>query len=497
MKTLYNKLIYLFLAFTLFTVSCSEDYQDEAGEGTIEGTVVAKDDLKPLANIKIETSPLTTTVFTDEKGKFTLPNIKQGEYSVKAQGKGYTTSFQPAAVYTGKKSNVIFEMEVAVDAANPPKAPLLKTPKENEELQSTTVTFTWSSEKEKTSKLLYTLTLRNAVDDKVLSFEGITDTLYTFDKLNLGGKYFWQVSVDDSKHEPVISEMGVFSVYSTPIKNRILFSRKLNESYVIYSTNENGEAFALTDVNKSSYRARRNVEANQIAFLQNNGAQTDIYIMDRDGSNTRQVTSNIKPAGFNMNEIGFSWPSKSDNIYFSNFDKLYRIKTNGQGLQLIYQTSDGSFISEVDVNETHNIAVLKTNNIQGYNVEVYAIDLKGKKLFSVLENVKGAVSGLHISSKADKILFSHDSSGSENTEYRRYANQIFMYERSSAINTLISDKLPAGTIDIDPRFSPNEALVIFTNTSNDARSQHNIYSIALDSKERTLLQEDAMMADWN
>ncbi|MHC5202390.1 carboxypeptidase regulatory-like domain-containing protein [Myroides sp. LJL119] len=497
MKTLSNKLIYILLGFVLCISSCSEDYLDDNAQGTIEGIVVSEIDLKPLANIKIETSPLTTTVFTDEKGKFVLDNIKQGEYSVKAQGKGYSTNFQPAAVYGDKKSNVIFEMQIETQSSVAPKAPELFNPKNNQQLQSTSTTFTWSSEKTNTAKMSYTLTLRNANNDKVLNFQEITDTVFTYDKLELAGKYFWQVSVHTDKHEPVKSEMGVFSVYTTPLTNRILFARKVNENYVIYSTDSQSEEFALTDAKTSSFRARRNVEADKIAFFQNNAAQTDIYIMDRDGANPKKVTTSIKPAGFNMNEIGFCWPSASEYIYFANFNKLYRIKTNGQGLELIYQSSPEELISEIDVNHNENIIVLKTNNINGYQAQIYAVDFQGNKLFSVLDNVKGAVSGIHLSSKADKILYSHDTSLSENSQYRRYANQVFLYDRVTNKTTLISEKMPSGSIDIDPRFSPNEAQVILTNTSNDARSQSDLYSVDIESKARTLLQENAMMADWN
>ena len=61
-----------------------------------------------------------------------------------------------------------------------------------------------------------------------------------------------------------------------------------------------------------------------------------------------------------------------------------------------------------------------------------------------------------------------------------------------------------GTIDVDPRFSPSEAEVIFVNTSNDGISERSIYTQSINddgsdlgnSFERELKFENAIMPDW-
>ncbi|MGJ8744863.1 hypothetical protein [Polaribacter sp.] len=56
------------------------------------------------------------------------------------------------------------------------------------------------------------------------------------------------------------------------------------------------------------------------------------------------------------------------------------------------------------------------------------------------------------------------------------------------------------TIDVDPRFSPNESQVIFVNTSNDGLSLKSIYKVDVDYiiavDLRYLLFSDATMPDW-
>ena len=61
-----------------------------------------------------------------------------------------------------------------------------------------------------------------------------------------------------------------------------------------------------------------------------------------------------------------------------------------------------------------------------------------------------------------------------------------------------------GSVDLDPRFSPDEAKVIFVNTNNDGVSQKNIFTqnvkedgTANDNQyNREELVQDAIMPDW-
>lgn len=141
---------------------------------------------------------------------------------------------------------------------------------------------------------------------------------------------------------------------------------------------------------------------------------------------------------------------------------------------------------------------LKTNDINGYQVKIFVISLIGAYKYEVLSGIDGAVSGLHISANGQKILYARDVSGFENSEYRRLESRIFLYDVASSTATDISGDVPPGTNDLDPRFSPNEAYVIFTNTSNDGISPRYIYSLEIGASgsNRNLLFEDASMPDW-
>ncbi|MCR9183489.1 MAG: carboxypeptidase-like regulatory domain-containing protein [Flavobacteriaceae bacterium] len=492
-----SKLIkYCWIFALLITVSCSEEGIDDSGSGTITGKVVAKGTNAPLPNVKIETTPVSNTVFTDENGDFILNEVTEGEYSVQAQLDGFITAFKASRVVSGQTNNVVFELEESTASNRPPEIPDLLSPGEGQILESIEANFVWVTTDPDEDELTFTLELRNDLNNDVLIFEDITEPVFTYSPLLLGAKYFWQVSASDGINSPVFSSVSSFEVIPAPIDNRFLFTRQTDGNNVIFSADQDGVEFQLTSQAENSFRARRNVAANKIAYLQTNGAQVDIYTMNRDGSGKFKVTSSLKPAGFNLNEINISWPENSDKIYFPNFDKLYSINSNGQGLQLVYQTPDGSFISEVDVNENVNRIALKTNNQNGYNINIFVIDFSGSLIATALTGVQGAASGLNLSFDGQNVLYTYDVSANQNATYRRLNSRAFIYNIPGDTTTDISEEKPGGTNDLDVRFSPNEAEIIFVNTSNDGISQKNIWKITLnDTNTRELLFSNGFMPD--
>lgn len=495
MKNIF-KIILCSLVFSM-CISCSEEGIEDTGLGKLEGTVVSSGNNEPLENVKITTTPASTTVFTDENGKFVIAKISAGAYSVQADLDKYQTTFQAANITEGVTSNVVFELKLSTANNKPPSAPILISPEDNSIIDSTSVKFIWSAKDPDGDELTFKLELRNDKNSDVEIFEDIKDTTYLYSPLKLGVKYFWQVSASDDINDPVQSAVSSFTVTNSPIGNRILFVRNISGNNVIFSADEAGNEYQLTSENTNSYRPKRNVSADKIAYLQTTGAQVDIYTMRRDGTDKVKVTSNVKPNGFNLNEINIDWPNESDRIYFPNLDKLYSIGSNGQGLQLVYQTPDGSLISEMSVSEKSNLIALKSNNLDGYDVKIFTIDFSGTILSTVLTGVSGAASGLDLSATNKNILYSYDVSGIPSSDYRRWDSRIFIYDMTSGVATEISAEKPAGTNDLEPIFSPNEAFVVYTNTSNDGISQKEVYKLEIgNQKTRILLYTDAFMPDW-
>ena len=74
---------------------------------------------------------------------------------------------------------------------------------------------------------------------------------------------------------------------------------------------------------------------------------------------------------------------------------------------------------------------------------------------------------------------------------------MFVYDLINDTTTDVSEDKPNGTNDLEPIFSPNEAFVIFTNTSNDGISEKFVYQLEIgEDNTRVLLYSNAFMPDW-
>ncbi len=489
------KYIYLPIFLLLF-FNCSEDKISITGEGRISGKVVTIGDNTPLENVKISTNPATSVIFTDINGNFSIASVDVGNYSVQAEKQGYLTVFEAVSVTEDSSSSLIFELDVETANNDAPNTPVLISPANNTVDTEVSVGLTWSGSDPEEDDLTYAVTILNDQNSDVLEYTDITDTTYVVSGLQYGTKYFWQVSASDGINDPVLSEVFNFKTLQYP-DNRIFFTRKINGNNVIFSTDGVGNEFQLTAESSNSWRPRKASNIGKIAFLRSNGGETHIYTMDLDGSNVYQVTNTIGVTGFNLEELDFSWKSNDTQILYPNFDKLYQINANGASLQEVHQTANGNFVTEIDWNENTSKIAVKTNNSNGYAVEIYTMNASGTVQEVVLNGVTGAAGGLDFSFDGNTLLYTRDVSGNENSEYRQLDTNMFIYNLSSMVVTNVSIEKPAGTNDLDARFSPNEAKLIFVNTSNDGISQENIEVLNIGILgTRVVIQEDAKMPDW-
>ena len=332
-----NKLhkIGLFLIMLALSFSCSEETLDESGFGTVKGRVVQAITFEPIANAKVSSNPNSSSVFTDVDGYYTIENIKTGDYAFEARKDGYIAKFEAGTVVKDLVIEVIFELEPVEEINQSPTTPVLLTPIDNATDISLSVNLTWQSTDVELDPLTYKVTLRNDITNEITVFEDITTASYTLTGLNYSTKYFWEVSVSDGINPDVNSLTHSFRTLAFP-NARYLFTRKIGDNNVIYTADDAGNKLQITSDATNSFRPRKNIPANKIAFLRTTGGQAHIYTMNPDGSNVFKVTAGIPAAGFNLDHYNFSWKSNGSQLIYSNFDKLYKINADGSGLELIF-----------------------------------------------------------------------------------------------------------------------------------------------------------------
>ncbi|MGB5555462.1 MAG: carboxypeptidase regulatory-like domain-containing protein [Flavobacteriaceae bacterium] len=503
-----NKTIpYLIIGLLLFVGACSEDPIDENAFGTMTGKVVTKGDNLPLPNVKISTTPISTTIFTDAEGNFVFEEIETGEYSVQAELDDFITGFEGAEVFADKTSNVVFELDSVQSSNLSPLSPLLIFPEDGAENIGTEVELQWNSSANDDDEILYTLELRNGETNEIQTYKDLKDTMLLVENLPIGKNFIWQVSANDGISKVVESALSSFATRDGA-SNRFFYTRNVDGNNVVFSGSDpNGEGgqnvneLQLTGNDKNSYRPMKNNTVGKIAFLRSIGGETQIFTMNIDGTELTQVTRTIPVAGFRQSDLEFTWHANGAKLFYPNFNKLYSINSDGSGNQLVYQAADTVLISEVAVNPTNDLVALKMNNSSGYGARVIVADLETGTEQVVIENQAGALGGLDFSIDGNRVLYTRDSTGIENAEYRQLDSRIYEYDLSALTTIEIDTRKVPGTNNFDPKYSPDDGSIIFVSTSNDGISERRVYRTLPDDQttgeaQIELLFVDAFMPNW-
>jgi len=505
MKNIY-KIVGMGVCTFALLWSCSEDGLTESGLGTVTGTVVSDGDNAPLANVKITSNPSSNTVFTVETGDFIITNVLVGDYSFQAEIDGYTTQFKPVTVIDNVETNVVFELQLANSNNDAPLAPVLLFPEDGAEDVSTDVDFLWNTSANDDDIIQYTFELRNGTTNEMLIVENLVDTTYTVPNLTLGTTYFWQVTADDEENTPVESSLSSFTTIDGS-DNRFFYVRLVGGNNVIFSgddtaesgTNEpNENEIQITGSDENSFRPRKDRVSGKVAFLKTVGADTQLFVMNFDGTDEQQVTTDIPVTGFRQSEIDYTWYNNGNRILYGSLNKLYSVTPFGTGNTVVFEAPSGVFITEVDANETNGLVAIKTNDASGYNARISVINPNtGIESQIVIEGVNGALGGIDYSIDASKVLYTRDMSGFEDPDYRILDSRIFEFEIATTTTTEVDTQKPVGTNNLDAKYSPDEGAIIYVNTSNDGISPRSILKFVFGGTvENEVLFTEAFMPDW-
>ena len=240
------KIIFFLLISGLF-VGCSEDKIDGSTEvfGSISGKVVTGDTFTPLENVKVFSSPTSSIVFTDAEGKFTITNVKVGEYALQAQKDAYLTKFESVTVNKDLNSEVVFELSKDTGVNVAPTTPTAVAPLDNVIGQNLTTKLQWESTDTNADALTYEVTVRNDKNTTVAFYSDIKVKELELTGLLFDTKYFWQVSVTDKKSTAVLSAVFTFSTVSFP-NTRYLMVKKVNNNNVIFAADNDKNIYQIT-----------------------------------------------------------------------------------------------------------------------------------------------------------------------------------------------------------------------------------------------------------
>lgn len=486
---------FLFFTSLLFLISnCQEDAFEPEVFGDLFGEVFLTGESSPLADVTISTNPPTSTILTGVDGRFALSNITTGTYSVRAVKDGFITSVESITVFEDQASNTVITLTPDTLNSAAPSAAFNPNPADGSIEQSVDLTLSWSATDPEDDELTYDVSIyNNDPTQTLLVAEQTTDTTATV-SLEYGRTYFWQVITYDEVNAPVYSDVWQFTTEDFP-DLRFLFAQPINGNYEIFSSNEDGNATQLTNGVGNSWRPIMNSQRTKIAYISDVGIESHIFIMNRDGSDAYQVTSNIPIAGFNKLELDFSWSPDGSRLLYMNNANLYTINIDGSGLNLFLTATTNLRFIECDW-AAQNLIAVRTIGADPYDSFISVYDTNGSFLTTVLNNPNGGSGGPMFSINASTILYTQDASGYEGIDGRQLDSRVYLRNLATNQITDISINKTDGTNDLDARFSPDGASIIFVNTNNDGISQRDIWKMDLDGENRILLFENAITPDW-
>lgn len=139
----------------------------------------------------------------------------------------------------------------------------------------------------------------------------------------------------DSYQEPILWNNGTLGIWFSDLSNNesdVVFDRSRDDGIYVLSLSDK-EARLLVS---NGVRPVWSPDGNQIAFMRRNGEQADIYIMNADGSDVRNLTLH------QSNNVDFDWsPDGSKIVFLSDRDgllEIYIMDTNGIGVQRLTQS---------------------------------------------------------------------------------------------------------------------------------------------------------------
>jgi len=490
-----NKIILSFWLIILLASSCRENDFIPDTFGSVFGQVLVEGSNSSIEDATITTNPPTNILATDELGRFAMEEIKTGNYTLRVEKLGFVTKVENIAIFNGNSINVVIKLIPDSLANTPPTIASQPMPMDGVKELETSVSLSWMAEDIDGDPLTYDLKLFNFDQTEVATIaEDLTSPNFELSELNYGSVYFWQVIVKDGKSTPVNGDLWSFETATFP-DHRFLFTKAENEKYNIFSSDEIGNSIQLTNNSANNWRPRMNPARDKIAFLSNIGLETHLYMMNRDGSEVEQVSS-LPVMGSNIFDLDFAWSPDGEKLLYMNGNKLYTVNRDGTGTLVFAEAPNGFVYAECDWTIVDGKVMARMVGDNLYNSIIYMYESDGSFIQSLLTDIPGSTGGAVFSVPGNKILYTQDVSGYEVPDGRQLDARILLREFNNPVPIDLSfDKIP-GTNDLDARFSPDGAWIIFTNTNNDGISQKDIYRMKIDGMDRELLFEDAEMPDW-
>lgn len=484
---------------TILLSGCSEDRVEPIFEGSITGQVLDFDTQEPLSYATVTTDPATTSIVCDENGTFRFSSVPTGEYRVTAKKSLYSENSESIAVEREQATHVVIQLSLSPDDNVAPVISSNVTPGNGAKQQPTNVELKWQIiDKDENDSVRVDLLLyeSNQAEPKQILTD-YYDTTYVLSELEFNTAYYWQLVARDTKDHEVKSDLFSFKTEDFPDNHFHFARRQNNEDYEIFTSDTSGTKLVqLTHNTFKDWNPVLNAQRNKLAFVSDRDGKNYIYTMDRDGENQQRLT-NIPVAGYHNDGIGIAWSFDGAEVLFSSYNELMQVDNDGTNLTTLTTAPGTRHFREVACSPTGNKIVAIAIEQDEWNSQLILMDPDGTNQEILVDDLPGIMENPSFSINGQQVLFTRDVSGFESPTGRQLDTRIFSINiDGTGLTDLSEDTKPDGTNDLQPRFSPNGAKIVFVNVSNDGYTNKTIYIMDADGDNRQAIFTNAQMPYW-
>ncbi|NML65733.1 hypothetical protein HHL22_11000 [Hymenobacter sp. RP-2-7] len=484
--------------------ACEPTLVEPAYYGTLTVTILDGSTSQPLANVAVSTTPATGSYVTDARGQVTISQAPAGTLSVAARRAGYDATTGSATISDGQTQSIVLLLNKTTSTAAP-GAPTRPTPATGATDQATSLRLIWrpAAGTQAGDSLKYDVLLfeSNNLNQRTLA-TNTRDTTVIVADLRYNTTYYWQVTARNPAGATARGPVWSFQTVAFP-DNRYLFARTVNGNTDIYSSGATGTTpVRLTSAVTVETAPQLSPTRDIIAYSSNASGQFQLYTMNRDGSNQRQITT-LSVEGYSNAGVGYRWSPDGAQLIYSHYDQLYRINRDGSGLVLLAKAPANRHFRECDwTAQNGGRLVVQTIGSDPFDSELYLYKTDGTSPVQLVGNLPGRLDSPSFSVDGTTVVYTRDVAGFNSTSGRQLDAHIFTqkldgsaaFDVSAAATSNIAKA--TGTNDLTPRYTPTGFQLIFVNRSNDDISAPDVYTCNLDGSNRTKLIENAFWPDY-
>ncbi|MGD1893304.1 MAG: carboxypeptidase regulatory-like domain-containing protein [Cyclobacteriaceae bacterium] len=454
--------------------------------GALQGTLLDGLTNHPISGVSLTTQPPSVALLTDANGQFRVDSLPEGEYTLIAKKVGYTKDSVAIAVSSGNTTDITMLMEP--EAATAFNIPVQPFPAARSGGYTDSVTLSWGIENRQTeAELRFDVSLYQSGEttQRTVASE-LADTSLIVSDLTWNTTYYWQVVAYDQQGNQTTSELWSFTTMPFPAV-AYLFSRTTEDNTEIYAADASGQYIRqLTNHPGRDVYPRLSPNRQWVAFVSDRDGKQQLYTMKTDGSEMSQITS-LPLAGYHHYGEGFCWSPDGGQLLYSHYNKLYRIDSDGTNLTEVATAPEGYHFKAVDWSGVSKKIVAQVVSSDISDTDFYLMNEDGSNPELLLDSITNRLEHPSFSVDGKQLLFTQDVSGFDSPIGRQLDARIFTLDLVTEQMTNLSSDRPNGFNDLNPRFSPNGAQIVFEHTSNEEGTLKNIWVMDADGQNRQQL----------